>query len=143
MTDHIVTDAYGQVASQTNASAQPWNGFAGGHADIATGDVTNLERQYDPSTGGWTTKDPIDFLGGDANTVRYAGNSPTNSIDPTGLAANPANTMFQFEEALFGAIDNFLGINQAQVLAEFRALHQQDGMQAQMHANAQAGAFRC
>src|SRR5487761_1215010 len=82
--DHVITDAYGQVASQTNPSAQPWNGFAGGHADIATGDVTNLERQYDPSTGGWTTKDPIGLSGGDANTGRYVGNSPTNGTDPSG-----------------------------------------------------------
>src|SRR5487761_1164828 len=73
-----------QGQSGTNASAQPWNGFAGGYADIATGDVTNLERQYDPSTGGWTTKDPIGLSGGDANTGRYVGNSPTNGTDPSG-----------------------------------------------------------
>ena len=138
--DHIITDAYGQVASQSNPSAQPWNGFAGGHADANTGQVTNLERQYDPSTGGWTTKDPIGFLGGDANTGRYAGNSPTNATDPTGLAANPANAMFEFEEALFGTINNWLGITQEQVLAEFRALHQQDAMQAQTQAQAQVNA---
>jgi RHS repeat-associated protein len=83
--DHIVTDSFGQVSSQSNAAAQPWTGFGGGHADSDTGDVTNGLRRYDASTGGWTTKDPLGFAGGDANTGRYAGNSPTNAIDPTGL----------------------------------------------------------
>jgi RHS repeat-associated protein len=83
--DHIVTDSFGQVSSQSNAAAQPWTGFGGGHADTDTGDVTNGARRYDASTGDWTTKDPLDFAGGDANTGRYAANSPTNAIDPTGL----------------------------------------------------------
>ncbi|MGH7137578.1 MAG: RHS repeat-associated core domain-containing protein, partial [Pirellulales bacterium] len=47
----------------------------------------NDERAYNPATGGWTTKDPTGFTAGDANTGRYSGNSPTNAVDPTGLAA--------------------------------------------------------
>ncbi|MGH7134092.1 MAG: RHS repeat-associated core domain-containing protein [Pirellulales bacterium] len=83
--DHMVTDSYGQIASQTSSAAQPFNGFGGGHLDTSTGDVTDFERNYDPATGGWTTKDPTGFMAGDPNTGRYAGNSPTNAVDPTGL----------------------------------------------------------
>ncbi len=42
---------------------------------------------YDPSIGRWLEEDPIEFAGSDANLERYAGNDPTNRIDPTGLAA--------------------------------------------------------
>ena len=87
--DHIITNSYGQIASQSNSSAQPWNGFAGGHIDADTGDVTNLLRRYDPTTGGWTTKDPLDFAARDPNTGRYVDNSPTNAADPTGLLMWP------------------------------------------------------
>jgi hypothetical protein len=31
--DHIVTDSFGQVSSQSNAAAQPWTGFGGGHPE--------------------------------------------------------------------------------------------------------------
>jgi hypothetical protein len=40
---------------------------------------------YDPIIGRWTTEDPIEFEGGDANLYRYVGNSPTNRSDPSGL----------------------------------------------------------
>lgn len=42
---------------------------------------------YDPSIGRFISEDPIAFDGGDVNIYRYGGNSPTNVIDPTGLAA--------------------------------------------------------
>lgn len=41
---------------------------------------------YDPTVGRFITEDPIGFDGGDANTYRYVGNSPTNATDPSGLA---------------------------------------------------------
>lgn len=41
---------------------------------------------YNPTIGRWTAEDPIAFAGGDANLDRYVGNSPTNAIDPSGLA---------------------------------------------------------
>jgi RHS repeat-associated protein len=84
--DHVIGDAFGQTTSESNTSIAHWDGFAGGHTDADTGDVLNGERRYDASTGDWTTKDPIGFTGGDANTGRYSGNSPTNLVDPKGLA---------------------------------------------------------
>ena len=43
-------------------------------------------RQYDPTTGKWTTMDPSG-LGPDSNPYRVEGNGPTDATDPTGLEA--------------------------------------------------------
>ncbi len=40
---------------------------------------------YDPSVGRWLEEDPVGFDAGDANLYRYAGNDPTDAIDPEGL----------------------------------------------------------
>ncbi|WP_324171203.1 RHS repeat-associated core domain-containing protein [Sulfurimonas sp.] len=42
-------------------------------------------REYDPQTGKWTAKDPIDFQGGDANLYGYIFGDPVNLVDPEGL----------------------------------------------------------
>jgi RHS repeat-associated protein len=129
LVDHVITNAYGQIASQTNPSAQPYNGFGGGHTDADTGDVLNLERRYDPATGGWTSKDPLDFGGGDANTGRYSGNSPTNTIDSTGLAANGAN---MFDTAVTAAMQAFFAPS-VLVGMQMAAQHQQKMQAALQH----------
>jgi RHS repeat-associated protein len=77
-------DSFGNVLVDTNPAFQPF-GFAGGLWDAATGLVRFGGRDYDPSTGRWTAKDPIGFAGGDANLYGYVLNDPINAIDPTGL----------------------------------------------------------
>jgi len=42
-------------------------------------------REYDPYTGKWTAKDPIDFSGGDSNLYGYVLGDPVNLVDPEGL----------------------------------------------------------
>lgn len=42
-------------------------------------------RDYDPATGKWTAKDPIDFAGGDLNLLSYVSQDPVNGVDPEGL----------------------------------------------------------
>lgn len=42
-------------------------------------------RDYDPEVGRWTAKDPIGFLGGDANLYGYCFNDPINFNDISGL----------------------------------------------------------
>ncbi|MEQ1722668.1 MAG: RHS repeat-associated core domain-containing protein, partial [Pseudobdellovibrio sp.] len=42
-------------------------------------------RDYDPTIGRWTTKDPIGFAGGDTNLYAYVGGNPMSYNDPTGL----------------------------------------------------------
>ncbi|MDR3163041.1 MAG: RHS repeat-associated core domain-containing protein, partial [Helicobacteraceae bacterium] len=59
-------------------------GFAGGLYDKDTKLIRFGYRDYDPFTGRWTAKDPIDFNGGQGNLYVYVGNDPVNWVDPTG-----------------------------------------------------------
>jgi len=76
-------DAWGNVTADTAPGFQPF-GFAGGLWDRDTGLVRFGARDYDPSTGRWTTKDPAGF-GGGLNLYDYADGDPVNRLDPTGL----------------------------------------------------------
>lgn len=80
---HLDYDVWGNVILDTNPGFQPF-GFAGGIHDLHTGLVRFGARDYDPSTGRWTAKDPILFRGGDTNLYGYAINDPVNFIDPDG-----------------------------------------------------------
>jgi RHS repeat-associated protein len=60
--------------------------YTGREFDTATGLQYNRNRWYDPATGRWINQDPIGIAAGDGNLYRYVGNSPTNWIDPDGLA---------------------------------------------------------
>ena len=42
-------------------------------------------RYYSPLTGRFINQDPMEFLGSGPNLYAYAGNSPTNFADPSGL----------------------------------------------------------
>lgn len=76
-------DAWGKVLNDTLPGFQPF-GFAGGLYDVDTGFVHFGARDYDPSIGRWTAKDPIRF-GGGVNLYAYVGNDPINKFDPSGL----------------------------------------------------------
>lgn len=71
-------------AAKTNPGFQPF-AFAGGIHDLDTGFVRFGARDYDPSVGRWTAKDPILFSGGQVNLYVYVGNDPVNLVDPLGL----------------------------------------------------------
>ncbi len=43
-------------------------------------------KDYDPTIGRWTTKDPIGFAGGDTNLYAYVGGNPMSYNDPSGLS---------------------------------------------------------
>jgi RHS repeat-associated protein len=51
-------------------------------------------RVYDPDTGRFLTEDPWRIAAGDPNLYRYAGNSPTNATDPSGLQKEPPRLVF-------------------------------------------------
>ncbi|MGH7193973.1 MAG: RHS repeat-associated core domain-containing protein, partial [Candidatus Saccharimonadales bacterium] len=134
--DHVITDAFGETTSESNTAVSHWTGFGGGHADSDTHDVLDGERRYDASTGNWQTKDPIGLAGGDANTGRYANNSPTSAVDPNGLAAKPSNSLtnnplYQLQENIFGPINDFFGWTGESAVAMAQTQAQKAQMQAQ------------
>jgi RHS repeat-associated protein len=76
-------DEFGIVTSDSNPGFQPF-GFAGGLYDRDTGLVRFGARDYDPTTGRWSAKDPLSLRVG-TNLYAYAGCDPVNLSDPKGL----------------------------------------------------------
>lgn len=79
-------DENGNIMKATNAEFQPIT-YAGGLYDLDTKFVRFGARDYDPTIGRWTTKDPIGFNGGDTNLYAYVGGDPMSYVDPSGLSA--------------------------------------------------------
>jgi RHS repeat-associated protein len=101
-------DEFGRVLVDTNPGFQPF-GFAGGLYDGDTGLVRFGARDYDPTVGRWTTKDPIGFAGGDANLYAYTMNDPVNLIDPSGLLfGGTINAGEAYGEAALGTYADIL-----------------------------------
>lgn len=74
---------YGNVAIKVVDEIDNPIRFQGQYFDEETGLHYNRHRYYNPSTGQFTTQDPIGLLGG-TNSYQYAPN-PTQWVDPTGL----------------------------------------------------------
>ena len=83
--EQITYDEFGNVLIDTNPGFQPF-AFAGGLYDQDTKLVRFGARDYNPSVGRWTAKDPILLAGGDTNLYGYILEDPINDIDPAGLA---------------------------------------------------------
>jgi len=82
-------DSFGSIISDTNPSMNIPFGFAGGLHDRHTNLVRFSARDYDPTLGRWTAKDPIDFAGGDTNLYEYVGGNPITKVDTSGLFPGP------------------------------------------------------
>jgi RHS repeat-associated protein len=80
-------DAYGVLRRDSNPTFQPL-AFAAGLSDRSTGLVRFGARDYEPISGRWTARDPIDFLGLESNLYTYASNRPHQRSDPTGLLSD-------------------------------------------------------
>jgi len=78
-------DAWGSVVNDTSPGFQPL-GFAGGLYDPDTKLVRVGARDDDVEVGKWTARDPIGFVGRDANLYAYVFDDPVNNTDPNGLA---------------------------------------------------------
>ncbi len=83
----ITYDTFGNILQDTNKDFKILFGFAGGLHDRDTDLVHFGYREYDPQTGKWTAKDPIDFSGGDSNLYGYVESNPVNLVDPSGLVS--------------------------------------------------------
>jgi len=99
-------DVWGKVVGDTNPEFQPF-GFAGGLHDQQTDLIRFGARDYDPSTGRWTSKDPILFNGGSTNIYLYSLNNPINFIDPYGLCKEDVENVRKW-------IKENIGIEQSQ-----------------------------
>ena len=85
-------DSYGNVLNDSNPAFGVPFSFAGGLYDPDTELVRFGYRDYDPTVGRWTAKDPIFFAGGNAYLYGYVLNDPVNFVDPWGLF-NPAKVL--------------------------------------------------
>ena len=65
--DQIAYDAFGNVVAQLNPLLVNPILFASREFDAETGLYSNRARYLDPTTGRWTTQDPLGFAAGDAN----------------------------------------------------------------------------
>jgi len=81
--EQIDYDEVGNVINDMSPGFQPF-GFAGGLYDRDTKLVRFGARDYNPSVGRWTAKDPILFGGGSTNLYGYVLNDPLNLADPSG-----------------------------------------------------------
>lgn len=75
-------DAYGNPVGTLPAVENPF-GYAGQYTDANTGLQYLRARYYDPGTGQFLTRDPLESTTG--QPYAYANNSPTNYTDPSGL----------------------------------------------------------
>jgi len=96
---HIVWKAryktYGNVAVKEVDEIDNPIRFQGQYFDEETGLHYSRHRYYNPSTGQFTTQDPIGLLGG-TNSYQYAPN-PVQWIDPMGLTAQKEDPSRQME----------------------------------------------
>ncbi len=82
--NHICYDAFGRLVSESDPRRTTRFLFNAREYDAVLGWYDLKARYFDPSTGRFTTEDPIRFAGGDANLYRYVGNEPIRLSDPTG-----------------------------------------------------------
>jgi RHS repeat-associated protein len=70
-------------------------------------------RDYDPSVGHWTAKDPTQFAGGDSNLYGYVLNDPVNLLDPAGLEGEDCTCQqkkaSETTQFIVGFVDQYMG----------------------------------
>ncbi len=87
--------AYGSPTESTGSATTPL-GFAGQYTNAQSGLQYLRARVYDPVTGQFLTRDPLEALY--REPYRYAGSDPANNVDPSGLCnANPFTGSFWTE----------------------------------------------
>lgn len=73
---------FGELAASTGTATTPM-AWAGEYHDTETGYVYLRARHYDPATGQFLTRDPIEPI--TRSAYGYVSNNPLNATDPTGM----------------------------------------------------------
>jgi RHS repeat-associated protein len=89
--------AHGVMLSGSLTEPFGYKAQVGYYTDIETGLQLLTHRFYDPNTGRFLTRDPIDYDGG-INLYAYTTNNPVNAVDPLGLQKGPQKTPVPKEE---------------------------------------------
>jgi RHS repeat-associated protein len=89
-------DEFGNVMFNSNPGFQPF-GFAGGLYDPDTKLVRFGARDYDASTGRWTTKEPLGFAAS-SNFYSYSYDDPVNYFDVSGTSPTWTIGNYRFSE---------------------------------------------
>jgi RHS repeat-associated protein len=80
----ITYNAHGEITANTNWwLEQPLAGYTGQYHDPETGYIYLRARHYDPTTGQFTTVDPLVAI--TEEPYGYVGGNPANRWDPSGL----------------------------------------------------------
>jgi RHS repeat-associated protein len=86
-----------------SGSAYGWViGFQGERYDALSGLYRADERFESPTLQRWTSNDPDGYGAGDVDLYRAEGDSPTNKVDPTGLADEKATPTQEWIDSLMG-----------------------------------------
>ena len=102
-TDATFTYAdYGHPGTPTGTARTPF-GYAGQYTDPETGLQYLRARYYEPTTGQFLSRDPIEDQTG--QPYSYADNDPINATDPTGLIASTLEGEGGIGAAIQGNID--------------------------------------
>ncbi|MGA8152649.1 MAG: RHS repeat-associated core domain-containing protein [Terriglobales bacterium] len=117
--EQVTYDEFGNVLSDANPGFQPF-GFAGGLYDQDLKLVRFGARDYNPSIGRWTAKDPILFRGGDTNLYGYVLDDPVNLRDPSGQG---------FWQSVWDWVHGVFG-KEPPVINELGQLASEDGVKA-------------
>jgi RHS repeat-associated protein len=83
--DQITYYAFGGIQNETNSSNGDRFKFTAREWDSEINQQYSRARYYNPATGRWDSRDPLNFKAGDANLYRYVAGSPLLSVDPLGL----------------------------------------------------------
>src|SRR3546814_5745847 len=97
-------DSTPTVLTTTELPSRPALGF-GYRGELHSDDLVHLRaRDYDPSTGAFTTRDPLDGVNGTttvANPYHYAENDPLNRTDRSEEHTSELQSLMRISYAVF------------------------------------------
>jgi RHS repeat-associated protein len=99
VTDEYSYEASGETATKSGATPNPyqWVAQVGYRKDEETELYDLRRRNYDATTGGFLSEDPV--RNDEENLYRYASNQPTQRTDPSGLEPPPSPLFLQSAES--------------------------------------------